>query len=62
MQMINIFVFIKYFFFLHIFNIHWDFSSDFPDPDECLKYHVNEKAAMFGDCKEKQNVQCLNCK
>lgn len=34
--------------------------EDFPDPDECLKYHVNKKAAMFGDCKEKQNIQCLN--
>nr|XP_034337102.1 uncharacterized protein LOC105328110 isoform X7 [Crassostrea gigas] len=35
-------------------------KRDFPDPDKCLRYHVNEKTAMFGDCKEKQNVQCLN--
>uniref|UniRef100_A0A8W8KG32 Uncharacterized protein n=1 Tax=Magallana gigas TaxID=29159 RepID=A0A8W8KG32_MAGGI len=37
-----------------------EISEDFPDPDKCLRYHVNEKTAMFGDCKEKQNVQCLN--
>uniref|UniRef100_K1S071 Uncharacterized protein n=1 Tax=Magallana gigas TaxID=29159 RepID=K1S071_MAGGI len=32
-----------------------EISEDFPDPDKCLRYHVNEKTAMFGDCKEKQN-------
>lgn len=61
MQMINIFVSLSI--FIDIYSIFIEiFFPDFPDPDECLKYHVNKKAAMFGDCKEKQNIQCLNCK
>lgn len=38
------------------------FSLDFPDPDECLKYHVQDKAPLFENCGKKHGVQCINGK
>lgn len=36
-----------------------DSFPDFPDSDECLKYHVIDKTPVFENCEEKQGVQCI---
>lgn len=36
-----------------------DSFPDFPDSDECLKYHVKDKTPVFENCEEKQGVQCI---
>lgn len=60
MKTIISFVFV-YFFLMTLYYMFF-FSSDSPDPDECLKYHVKDKEPMFSNCEEKQGVQCINGK
>lgn len=38
------------------------FISDFPVPDECVRYHIQDKAPLFAKCDEKHGVQCINGK
>lgn len=50
--MINIFVLLSIFIDIYLIFIEILFL-DFFDFDECLKYYVNKKVVIFGDCKEK---------
>lgn len=36
-----------------------DFSPDFPDPDECLKYHVKDKTPMLRIVKKNKVFNVL---
>lgn len=34
--------------------------DDFPVPDECVRYHIQDKAPLFEKCDEKHGVQCIS--